>query len=349
MIVFFCTAPAINKTSKFDIAYRLQAISYKLIVDIRLLASPADYDSYHRWIASHPQSTLWQSLEWKEYQESLGRATRLYAATENDRIIASALVVIDRTSFGLSAWDIPRGPVGDGAELLETIVADAKKDGCLALTYSPIRSIAIKGSIASPRHEQPEATRIVDISKDDETILARMHQKGRYNIKVAQKNGITVRLSREIQAYYDLMKQTGERDRFGIKPLKHYKAFLEHLSGTFLLLAYKDETPVAGLLGCVHGTTGIYYYGASSYEHRALMAPYLLQWEAMQYCRKQGCLSYDLLGVAPEGSGADHPWAGISSFKEKFGGAFVSYQQERQIVLKPLASKLIQLKRKILG
>lgn len=318
-------------------------------MDTRLLASPADFDLYHTWIAAHPQATLWQSPEWKEYQEGLGRTTRLYATIESGRIVASALVVIDRTSFGLSTWDIPRGPVGDGTELLEAIVRDARKDGCMAVTYSPLAPIDIAGSVASPRHEQPEATRIVDISKDDEVILAQMHQKGRYNIKVAQKNGITVRLSREIQAYYDLMKQTGERDRFGIKPLAHYKAFLERLPGTFLLLAYKDETPVAGLLGCVYGKTGIYYYGASSYEHRALMAPYLLQWEAIRHCKEQGCASYDLLGVAPQGSGQDHPWAGISSFKEKFGGTLVSYPPERQVVLKPFAMRALQLKRKILG
>ncbi len=292
---------------------------------------------------------MWQSLEWKEYQEALGRQTRLYGVLENDEIVASALVVIDRTSFGLSAWDIPRGPIGDGAPLLGTIVGDAKKDACLALTYSPLEPIMIAGSTVSGRHEQPEATRIVDISKDDESILAQMHQKGRYNIKVAQKNGVSVRQSQEIQAYYDLMKQTGERDRFGIKPLSHYKAFLERLPGTFLLLAYKDETPIAGLLGCIYGNAGIYYYGASSHEYRAFMAPYLLQWEAIHYCKKQGCTSYDLLGVAPEGSSEGHPWAGISGFKEKFGGAFVTYPPERQIILKSFILKLLQFKRKLLG
>ncbi len=301
---------------------------------------------------------MWQSLEWKEYQEALGRQTRLYGVLENDEIVASALVVIDRTSFGLGAWDIPRGPIWENGasgvgELLEQIVTDAKDHKCLSIFLSPTAPLSPTPHAPlpspSPRHEQPEATRIVDISKDDEAILAQMHQKGRYNIKVAQKNGVSVRLSREIQAYYDLMKQTGERDRFGIKPLSHYKAFLERLPGTFLLLAYKEETPIAGLLGCVYGDTGIYYYGASSHEHRALMAPYLLQWEAIQYCKKQGCTSYDLLGVAPEGSGDSHPWAGISWFKEKFGGAFITYPPEQQIVLRPFASMLLRLKRKILG
>lgn len=336
-----------------EVPRKYAAFRYTVPIETRLLTSPADLQLYAQWIAAHPQGTLWQSPAWKTYQEALGRQTRVYAACEGETIVAGAMVIVDRTNFGLSAWDIPRGPVwNDGATartLLDAIVLDAKKGGALSLYLSPIAAIDVPGSAPSPRHEQPEATRIVDLSKDDETILAQMHQKGRYNIKVAQKNGIIIRLSQEIDVYYGLMKQTGERDGFGIKPLSHYKAFLERLPGTFLLLAYKEETPVAGLLGCVYGTAGIYYYGASSYEHRALMAPYLLQWEAMQHCKKHGCTSYDLLGVAPGGSGADHPWAGISGFKEKFGGALVAYPAERQIVLKPLALRALQMKRTILG
>lgn len=331
---------------------------YTLRIETRLLQSPADLNAYDQWISAHPAGTLWQSLAWKTYQESLGRGTRLYASFEGETIIAGALVIIDKTSFGLSTWDIPRGPIWDEGRgvsgvgsLIERVLADAKKSHCLSLYLSPLQTLEPTSHALSPspRHEQPEATRILDLAKNDDELLAQMHQKGRYNIKVAQKNEVTVRLSQEINAYYDLMKQTGERDRFGIKPLRHYKAFLEGLDGSFLMLAYKDETPIAGILGAIHGTMGIYYYGASSYEYRALMAPYLLQWEAIQHCKKNGCTQYDLLGVAPEGSGADHPWSGISSFKEKFGGAFVTYPPERQIVLKPLAMKMLQMKRKVMG
>jgi len=321
-------------------------------IHIRLLDSPADLNAYDAWVRSHPQGTLWQSLAWKEYQEALGRETRLYACFNEDTLAASALVVIDRTSLGLSTWDIPRGPVQHSGPLLDAIIADARAAGAMVVYCSGLEDEHIPGSVPSPRHEQPAATRIIDISKDEEGILAQMHQKGRYNTKVAQKSGVTVRLSQEIESYYDLMKQTGERDRFGIKPLSHYKAFLNTIPGSFLLLAYGPHDPakpVAGLIGVVHGTTGIYYYGASSYASRSLMAPYLLQWEAIRHCKGHGCARYDLLGVAPEGSGDDHPWAGISSFKEKFGGTLVSYPPEVQVVLRPFAMKALQMKRKILG
>ncbi len=103
---------------------------------------------------------------------------------------------------------------------------------------------------------------------------------------------------------------------------------------------------------------GIYYYGASSYEHRSLMAPYLLQWKAMEHCKELGCLTYDLLGVAPpenaassqlQAASSPHPWAGITDFKEKFGGELIEYPHEQQIVLRPFALKALTLKRQLLG
>jgi lipid II:glycine glycyltransferase (peptidoglycan interpeptide bridge formation enzyme) len=102
-------------------------------------------------------------------------------------------------------------------------------------------------------------------------------------------------------------------------------------------------------MGVIWGNTGIYYYGASDYEHRALMAPYLLQWKAMKQCKEAGCTRYDLLGIAPPDAPEDHPWQGISRFKEKFGGEIITYPPERQIILRKLAHAGLRLKRKVMG
>ena len=48
---------------------------------VQILTTPAEFATYDLWVKSHPQGTLWQSLEWKQYQEALGRETRLYVAT----------------------------------------------------------------------------------------------------------------------------------------------------------------------------------------------------------------------------------------------------------------------------
>ncbi|MDD3896983.1 MAG: peptidoglycan bridge formation glycyltransferase FemA/FemB family protein [Candidatus Peribacteraceae bacterium] len=324
---------------------------------VRLLANSKEWEAYGAWLTQQPDGNLWQSLERKAYLEALGKEVRLYAAEEEGAIVASALVAIDRTAFGFSVWEIPRGPVGrmeNGKlrieELLTHIIDDAKKDKCMALFLSPQFSIFHSQFSIRPsgRHVHCEATRILDLTQSEEEILAQMKPKGRYNIRIAEKHGVTVRQSEDTDAFYALVKETSRRDRFTALPREKYRAFLEHLPGAFLLLAYApgENDPIAGLLGVFWNKKGIYYYGASSYTHRATMAPYALQWQTMRFCKAHGCVSYDLLGIAPPGAPADHPWQGITSFKEKFGGALISYPPEQVRTLRPVAKRLLDLKRR---
>jgi lipid II:glycine glycyltransferase (peptidoglycan interpeptide bridge formation enzyme) len=343
-----------------------------------LLTSSTDRGTYQQ-LQNSSEFPLWQSLAWKRYQESLGRETRLYgikkASGEN---AASALVIIDRTTpfrcgqaaCGLSSWDIPRGPLwNDEAslqKLMSEVIFDAKKEQCMTLTYSPpipCPLLAIRSSLRSEgvspfpsqRHEQPEATLLIDLTKPEEEILAHMKPKGRYNIGVAKKHGVRVTQSDDVDAFYELLMRTGKRDDFIIQQKNHYEHFLRDLVGSFLLLAFDTQKKptsgersrtIAGLVGVIHKKAGIYYYGASEYAERASMAPYLLQWEAMQYCKRKGCATYDLLGIAPNDD-ALHAWYGVTRFKKQFGGEVVTYPREQEIVLKPLMRRLIGWKRRM--
>ncbi len=311
---------------------------------------------YRTWVENHPQGTLWQSSEWKEYQEALGRQTKIFLMRDSKEspILVSALIIIDQGSYGLSTWDAPRGPLfSDGLDdarknsFLKHLKAECKKSKALSLFLSPLQEIAFGKK--SGRHIQPEATRIINLSHPEAEILAQMKQKGRYNIKVAEKSDIKMEQSGYAALFHQLLVKTAERDGFTILPRKHYEIFLQKLPGSFLLLAYRNGEAVAGLMGATWGKTGIYYYGASSYEHRSLMAPYLLQWEAMTFCKRLGCTSYDLLGVAPADATENHPWKKISEFKEKFGGEVVTYPAERMVVMRPMTALGLWMKRKILG
>ncbi|MBT4119586.1 MAG: peptidoglycan bridge formation glycyltransferase FemA/FemB family protein [Candidatus Peribacter sp.] len=321
-------------------------------MNTRILTSPEDLDRYDRWLKSSGLGNLWQSLERKAYLEALGKEVRIYVSEDDTHIHTSALVVTDRTTGGYCTWEIPRGPIGDGAKLLEKIIDDAKADKCLALYLSPSAPLITdwKSLTLSPRHIHCEATRIIDLTQSEEDILSQMKQKGRYNIKVAKKNNITIKESSDIDAFYNLVTKTGKRDGFVHLSKNKYEAFLQCNPGSFLLLAYDKQTePIAGVLSVVWGERLIYYYGASNHAERAKMAPYLLQWESMRIGKAKGCTEYDLLGVAPPESSKTHPWAGISSFKEKFGGEVVMYPKEQMIILKPIAYHLLRIKRSLLG
>jgi len=315
---------------------------------IDVLTSREDLEKYDAWIQSLPDANLWQSLQRKKYLEVRDKDVRIYAQKDDEQIRASALVMIDKTTGGYSTWDIPRGPLGDNcSDLLKKIIEDAKKEKCISIFFgAQQKNIRSK---KSPRHIHCETTRIIDLTKTEEDILKQMKPKGRYNIKVANKHDITVKESHDIDAFYELVTETGARDSFAHLSKKHYQSFLDYIPGSFLLLAYDKETkPIAGVLSVIWKKNGIYYYGASNHAERAKMAPYLLQWESMKRCKSLGCLSYDLLGVAPEGAGHTHPWAGITSFKEKFGGELVNYPAEQMIILKPVVYWMLQMKRRIL-
>jgi lipid II:glycine glycyltransferase (peptidoglycan interpeptide bridge formation enzyme) len=343
-------------------------------VHIRTLSS-ADLDLYTSWLSSHPRNTLWQSLGWKAFQESLARQVRIYVVEHEKQIVASALTVIDRTTGGYSAWDIPRGPLWKNpaaiTPLLRQIREDAYKEKGLALYLSPLDPLpSLPFPLRkSPRHEQPEASMVVDVSGTEEEILKKMHPKGRYNIKVAEKHGVIVEQSADASTFHRLIAETAGRDGFTPASKKHYFNFLQTIPGSFLLIAYKDHQAIAGLIGVIDGKTGlpavaeghkmnereqpsakvgIYYYGASSYEHRSSMAPYLLQWEAIKRCKAEGCEYYDLLGIAPPDASKNHPWSGITDFKSKFGGHLVIYPPEQMYMLRPFHYGVLKLKRRIL-
>ncbi len=214
---------------------------------------------------------------------------------------------------------------------------------------------AYDGKISpSCRCEQLEATIVLDLTQNEDKLLAAMHQKCRYNIKVAKKHGVLVSQHRgddqkALDSLYTLLRETAGRDGFTHLPKSHYEAFLKHLEGSFFLMAWHNEEPIAGLLGVTWKQTGFYYYGASAHKHRHLMAPYLLQWETMMHCKQLECLQYDLLGIAPEGSAEDNPWRGITEFKRKFGGKVITYPPEQMIVLRQMIKRMLEWKRRIVG
>ena len=170
-------------------------------------------------------------------------------------------------------------------------------------------------------------TRIIDLSISEDDILAQMHEKWRYNIRLASKRGVTTEWilpsAENIAIWMSLLSETTSRDRFSENSEEYYVSFLRILrdSNTWgMLFARLDEKVIAaGIFVYYHGVA-IYYYGASTSdgEMRKHMAPYLLQWEAMKEWKLRGCKSYDLLGVAPPGA-IYHSLLWVTNFKEKFG------------------------------
>ncbi len=165
-------------------------------------------------------------------------------------------------------------------------------------------------------------TALIDLELSEEEILPNMKPKWRYNIRLANKKWVVAKIynktDKNIEIFYDLMKQTTSRDNFFWNSLEYYKTFLKTLDNSKLILAEFEWKIIAGWIFIFDKTVSIYYYWASTSdkEYRNLMAPYAVQWEAIKYAKKYPSKLYDFLGIAsPEEKDSSLAW--VTDFKLK--------------------------------
>jgi peptidoglycan pentaglycine glycine transferase (the first glycine) len=181
---------------------------------------------------------------------------------------------------------------------------------------------------------------VLDITPDEEGLLAHMKDKWRYNLRLAGRKGVQVRAAQtveDVRNWYRLLQTTGQRDQFGIHTLDYYvqawRIFVSRQQAR-LFLAECDGQLLAGIFVGLLAKQAIYLYGASSNERRNLMPNYLLQWEAIRWARSEGATSYDLWGI-PETDDEDEVMAGVYRFKSGWGGRIVSLVGNYEYVYHP--------------
>lgn len=204
------------------------------------------------------------------------------------------------------------------------------------------------GFIKAFEEVQPEYRQMIDLTKDDEEILAQMKQKGRYNIKIAQKNQVEIIRNDHLDSFYKLFVETSKRDKFSIRSQKYFQDLVNALKPNDIvnvLVATYQNKPVAGAIIVFYEGRATYLYGASANEYRNIMAPYLLHWEAIKIAKQRGCQSYDLGAVSPEDQ-ENHKYVGISRFKRQFGGRTVHLVGSYDLVFKPTWYKLFKMAEK---
>ena len=313
-----------------------------------------------------------QSWAWGELKAQFGWSVERIAV---GAVCAQVLFRALPGGLGSLAY-VPRGPAADlGAAagmraLLEAIGLAARKRHAICLKVEPNceKGPAPEGALRalgfrpSPQSVQPRRTILVDLQGAPGDVLERMRQKTRYNVRLAERKGVTVRAgsSADLPAFYRLMETTSERDRFAV----HSQAYYAAVHGLFvsagqgqLLLAEHEGKLLAGLVVLSLGDTACYMYGASSDEGRNLMPTYLLQWEAMGWAREQGCRWYDLWGVPDEDEAVleaqfaernDGLW-GVYRFKRGFGGRLVRMVGAWDLVYAPLRYRMYALALRWLG
>jgi len=316
-------------------------------MDIRYLTD-TDLPLITDFLHKHPSAAIHQYPVWADTQGFFGAPAVHLGLIENHILLAYAQVFAYRLPMlRLTYWHCPRGPIGDAhaAELLAHAIAHAAREsGVLFVRFDFPVGIALPrglGWIPATRTHFPDTTLVLDLTQPEEELRAQMKQKGRYNIRIAERAGVTVRAStdpHEVDAFCTLLKSTTARDHFTGHPCSYYVSFLQalapHNQALLYLAAYEGQTIAAALMTYA-GDTATYYYGASDYEHRDKMAPYLLQWTAIRDAKRNGYTQYDFLGIAPVDAPASHSLTGVTRFKQQFGGEVITYPPSTEYWTQP--------------
>ena len=194
---------------------------------------------------------------------------------------------------------------------------------------------------------------LLDLNPSERELLANMHPKHRYNIKLAQKNGVTVREAKtkeDFETFYTLLLDTSKRQGFYIHPKNYYQKIWEVLGAqgvAKILIAFYENEPLASWMFFIYDGVIYYPYGGSSERHKNLYASNLLGWEGILLGKKHNCTQFDMWGANANLDDKTDPYFGFTNFKLKFGAKHVQYIPSYDLVLEPVFYKTFNLANKL--
>ena len=289
--------------------------------------SQNDFDLFNDAVKS---SEFLQTYSWGEFQKNVYSGVFRYGLKVNGELVVIATFIKKLLPFKKAYLYSPKGPIinckvqNRNCEFLNIFL-----DGVIN-EHSNVLFLRIEPEyqIKNPKYQiqktidiQPAKTIRLDLLKTEDNLLALMHQKTRYNIRLASKKGLVVREGKldDFNVFWRLMQETGERDSFRLHSRSYYERMLKELNNRVdlkvkMFIVFDEDVAIAVGLFVFCGEVATYLHGASASVGRNLMAPYLLQWTMIKVAKKNNYKYYDFYGVD------EKKWPGVTRFKRGFGG-----------------------------
>lgn len=248
----------------------------------------------------------------------------------------------------------PKGPMPD-ATMVDCLSTIGREKNAAFIKIEPNverlsiddKRLAKLGLIKAKKALFTKYNFVLDLTRSEEQILAGMHPKTRYNIKVAQKKGVEVYESvgeKDFEIYLKLYFDTTKRQKyFGHTPHYHKLVWqtLKDAKMARVLIGKYQKKPLVAWMLLSFGDTLYYPYGGSSTEHKDVMASNLVAWEAIKIGKKLRLKNFDMWGaLGPEPDTKD-PWFGFHRFKAGYGAKHVEYIGTFDLVLNPTLYRLL--------
>ncbi|MEK7591983.1 MAG: peptidoglycan bridge formation glycyltransferase FemA/FemB family protein [Patescibacteria group bacterium] len=318
---------------------------------------PLDSDeSLWNSLVSHPL----QSWAWGEFRKSMGITVVRLLVLENEKPTDAWQVSFHRVpKLPYTIGYFPKGPTPDDF-MIEELGKIGRKNNAIFIQIEPNVLSDFKFQIENfklllPSHHPlfTKYTFILDITKSEEELLKSFHPKTRYNIRLAEKRGVKIAEDNSDSAFEEfvrLSKETTERQGFYAHNKTYqqtlWKIFSKNHHARLFTATYEGKTLAAWIMFVFHDT--LYYpYGASSRDHRDVMAPNLMLWDIIKWGKQNGITSIDLwgaLGPPPAGgSNEKDPWYGFHRFKEGYNPKLIEFIGSYDLVFQPLLYSLYKL------
>jgi lipid II:glycine glycyltransferase (peptidoglycan interpeptide bridge formation enzyme) len=331
-----------------------------------------DDAAWDAFAQSHPQGHMLQSAGWGALKSRFGWERRRLAIAGPAGLIAGAQVLL-RRRLGISGAYVPRGPLFAGDAPADTLLLAAldrlaRRNRAVFLRLEPnmledrpeaatLHSSLLLAGFRPAATIQPRSSIHLDLRPTADHLFAAFSKGHRADIRRAERGGVAVRAGaneQDLDTFAAIMESTGARAGFAVHSRAYYRAawdLLGHASAApdaqagghaLLLLAERAGTPLAGFLVFAWAGAGLYLYSGATEEGLKSGANHALQWQALQWAKRQGCAIYDFWGI-PDALGqaaavedpnermqleqqaqAD-PLAGVFRFKKGFGGQVVRF------------------------
>lgn len=312
----------------------------------------ASLDELKQWnelIAGNPDGGHFlQSAGWAHFRRHYGWQPRQFVAKLRDQTVAVLILERNIPTIG-KIWYCPKGPGITSEGGLEEILAELYKlaPDVVAIKLEP----ELPASTGLPSdfrksaiNRQVVSTGIVDLAKSEEELLASFKQKTRYNVRLAERKGVTVEgvepTAENFEIMYRLIATTHERSNY-FNPNKSYvlaswRALCNDHTGQLFLASHEDDV-LAGAFVVHLGGKAWYKDGGSTRAKQNLMAPYALHWQIMRWLQAKSVANYDLMGLPAPGELDDpnHPLSRLAQFKLGFKPELKEFMGTYDLVFQP--------------
>lgn len=310
-------------------------------------------EKWEEFILNYPPLSFLQSWNWGETNELMGDKVFRLGLYEKDKLVGVCVVIKAEAKRG-AHFLIPGGPLINFKKrshlraIFDYLVELGRKESVWFIRVRPQlldtqenqKIFKTYGFVPASIHLHAETTWELDIAGSAEDILMGMRKTTRNLARRGEKLGLICEKSKnpqDAEILFKLQQETVKRHGFVGFSKKAFASELKtfgHDDQASLFLVKYQRKILAAAIFIFYGEIAYYHYSGSSSDFPKIPSTYFLLWQAIKEAKKRGCRVFNFWGIAPT-ENSSHPWAGLTLFKQGFGGERVDYLHAQDYPLKP--------------